>query len=84
MINALKSIFAVIIAFSKGLEGFGNAFALSASWAEEGMQQFADTARAEREVSAIQNQARIQVAKARALADAKAKAVSAVKEAEAA
>lgn len=72
MINALKAIFAVIISFSKGLESYGTAFALSGKWAEEGMQGFVDQAQSEREVARIQHEARIKVAKARALKEAKA------------
>ena len=82
MINALKAIFAVIISFSKGMEAFGNAFALSGTWAEEGMKGFVDQAQAEREVSRIQHEARIKVAKARAIKEAKAQLdTSALKEA---
>lgn len=74
MINALKAIFAVIISFSKGAESYGNAFALSGAWAEEGMQGFVDQAKSEREVARIQHEARVKVAKARAIKEAKAAA----------
>ena len=72
MINALKAVFAVIISFSKGMEAFGNAFALSGAWAESGMKGFVDQAESEREVARIQHEARIKVAKARAIKEAKA------------
>ena len=72
MINALKSIFAVIISFSAGLEALGRAFALCGTWTEKGMQNFVDQAEEEREIARIQSQARLKVAKARALSEAKA------------
>lgn len=81
MINALKAVFAVIISFSKGMEAFGNAFALSGAWAESGMKGFVDQAESEREVARIQHEARIKVAKARALKEAKAQLDAPLKEA---
>ena len=81
MINAIKAVFAVIISFSKGMEAFGNAFALSGAWAESGMKGFVDQAESEREVARIQHEARIKVAKARALKEAKAQLDAPLKEA---
>lgn len=81
MINALKAVFAVIISFSKGMEAFGNAFALSGAWAESGMKGFVDQAESEREVARIQHEARVKVAKARALKEAKAQLDAPLKEA---
>lgn len=81
MINALKAVFAVIISSSKGMEAFGNAFALSGAWAESGMKGFVDQAESEREVARIQHEARIKVAKARALKEAKAQLDAPLKEA---
>ena len=72
MWNALNAVFAVIISFFKGLESYGNAFALGGAWAESGMKGFVDQAESEREVARIQHEARIKVAKARALKEAKA------------
>lgn len=74
MWNAFKSFFSVIVVVCGGLEKFAKAFALSGEWAEEGMQGFVDQAKSDREIIQIRTQAAAKVAKARAIAEAKAQA----------